>query len=562
MRQPISISTLIFSVLLGSVVFLLLFPVSAHGAQCIGGTLFEDGGGPAILDDDGNPQPCEGDFSSEGLFGCNKTGAEAMSVGSISVLSSSYVPVDDAAVRLNTGYLVYKECFADGIFRNMAESVTARRTAEGLMSFLTGRVADDGTLHPLFPTDLRADVVALANESVLHTAQSGQLTTINPAFQGDVTRTVLRNHMAKTYASNKDLACPYAGDLDAVLQGTTNDVWGGLTALMNPACNPLGAYQLAKQYVDTQKSQQINEQLFRLQAGGGVYDVREYNPETGRYETLTPGSLVGANVQQLLTSGFRQLENATEIEQIVGALFSGLSSHVIKDGRGLVGIIESSTGQSSYLDQLILQSTDKFLNNVKKAAKKAYDTGLKIEELYLEAATDTASILETTVDDLREAEYTCLEEIYCTAKPPAGASVTCELKPELGGGQLVLTTEAGLPQRPSQQIIDARIAPIVDSITQAIEVGTKAVEILTDIQKKMDDKNTSKDEARTALVQLESLVAQDVIHTSAELKDIKKYKEEVGAAMKELVDDTAEEWTTGNGWCNPANATEWVGKWK
>ena len=48
-------------------------------------------------------------FSSDGITGCNQTSAAASSVGAF-VASGTYVPVSDAAVELNTGYIVYLDC--------------------------------------------------------------------------------------------------------------------------------------------------------------------------------------------------------------------------------------------------------------------------------------------------------------------------------------------------------------------------------------------------------------------------------------------------------------------
>ena len=48
-------------------------------------------------------------FTRNGVFGCSMNGSYAMSVGALSAVGGVFVPVNDAAVTLKTGYLVYKE---------------------------------------------------------------------------------------------------------------------------------------------------------------------------------------------------------------------------------------------------------------------------------------------------------------------------------------------------------------------------------------------------------------------------------------------------------------------
>ena len=83
-------------------------------------------------------------FKAQGIFGCNETGAYGMSVGSLSAVGGVYVPVNDAAVTLNTGYLVYKECVLRNVVDRIRESVTSAIANQTIETGLTGR--DGG--HP------------------------------------------------------------------------------------------------------------------------------------------------------------------------------------------------------------------------------------------------------------------------------------------------------------------------------------------------------------------------------------------------------------------------------
>src|SRR5262245_33826751 len=69
--------------------------------------------------------PASPTLSNDGIFGCRGVGAQVANVGTTAVTGAVYVPVRDADVILNTGFLVYKECVLDGVSRKIAENLTA-----------------------------------------------------------------------------------------------------------------------------------------------------------------------------------------------------------------------------------------------------------------------------------------------------------------------------------------------------------------------------------------------------------------------------------------------------
>ncbi|KKW19753.1 MAG: hypothetical protein UY61_C0050G0009, partial [Candidatus Adlerbacteria bacterium GW2011_GWC1_50_9] len=339
-----------FIVALGAVFGMLPFPTSAQTTCTVEGILFDENN-QVIGECDPSATDEAYQFQRSGLFGCNQTAAYRMSVGALSAVGGVYVPVNDAAVTLNTGYLVYKECVLDGVSKRIAESAATGLVTKGLNDTLTGR---DG--RPRWPEDLIADVLERSDQTLLHTLNSGALSTLNPAIQGDVIRSIVRNYMANTREPNKALECPYKGDLKALITNPQTFSLADFEQLGNLACNPLWAGQLAQNYVSNQIGLDREEMMFRLTTGQGMYGIEKYDPATGRYTTLTPSSIVSANVQQLVTSGFRHLENVTEIDQMVGALFSSLSTRIISDSGGLAGLIQPTAGQPSYLEQMARES--------------------------------------------------------------------------------------------------------------------------------------------------------------------------------------------------------------
>jgi len=503
-------------------------------------------------------------FQRSGIFGCNQTAAYRMSVGALSAVGGVYVPVNDAAVTLNTGYLVYKECVLDGVSKRIAESAATGLVTKGLTDSLTGR---DG--KPRWPEDLIADILERSDQSRMHTIESGELSVLHPAFSKEVIRANLRDYMRETRAPNQALVCPYSGDLKSVLDGTTDDVFGGLMALTNPACNPLGAAYLARDYTEKKDALAVEEMMFRLTTGQGLYGIEEYNPATGRYTTRTPSSIVSANVQQLVTSGFRHLENVTEIDQMVGALFSSLSTRIISDSGGLAGLIQPTAGQPSYLEQMARESARGLRDSAINAALQILSGARQVEVIYLNAMKAIATRLTEAIGRVRGAEKQCwdliIPKVQEYAKCPGQTTdpitdvTTC-----LPGFAIQVATST----IHSQQVIDSQIAPIAEAAILNIQASEQALELINRLIAGIAN-TTSLEAQRLALQQLDSLIAQNKLHNQYDAQQAEQRKGEVDGAMTQLTEDTVVAWADSTdpniGWCNvnnPSVIQMWAELWR
>src|SRR3989344_5866575 len=91
----------------------------------------------------------------------NVNGALSSSVGVTAVTGGAFVPVNDAAVTLNTGILVYKECVLRNLVNEQRKSATAQLVTNSSNNFLTGRCVVDAdgvkTCGPYFPEVLSED---------------------------------------------------------------------------------------------------------------------------------------------------------------------------------------------------------------------------------------------------------------------------------------------------------------------------------------------------------------------------------------------------------------------
>ena len=385
--------------LLGVLALIFIVPGAVHASHIAGHT-----------DASANYQ-----FARQGIFGCNQTGAYSMSVGSMSAVGGTYVPVNDAAVTLNTGFLVYKECVLDGIISREKESVTAGLAKRTALTLATGR---DG--NPMFPQNLRQEqLVDRADPDNLYFLQN-RLENLNPAFGTQITKALARTYVRRTRSPQDSYTCPYKGDMTRVWNGE-DESDEARAALRDPRCDPVFAYELAKQAQDEYAAQGQAEMMWRLTVNGGFYDVERTN-ERNEHIILTPGSLVRTVGEQAVTSGFRQIENATEIDQMIGALFAGMGTQILSSGSGLTGLTQKIGSQPSYLDQVAAEASAGLRNAAANAAIQILNGALQVETAYNQIMNDIARALSGAIAALRSMESQCWSFIIqnvCAAPPAA-----------------------------------------------------------------------------------------------------------------------------------------------
>lgn len=508
-------------------------------------------------------------YKRQGVFGCNQTGAYAMSVGSLSAVGGVYVPVNDAAITLNTGYLTYKECVLRGISNRQREAAIAGLVQQILNSILSGR---DG--NPYFVSSIDDERVDVEDAATLRVLQGGSLDAVNPAYRSSIQRAVAQSYLQGRNQSNKVLECPYKGNLKAALEGKEFSL-ELLGHLMNPACNPLGAFMLAKDYTENVANNAVRNREMQWQWGDGFYPVEQCDA-SGKCKTVTPSAAVQGNLMQALQSGFSQLERVNDIDQMVGALFSGITSQVIGDNRGLQGLVSKTGTQPSYIEQVVREAGQGLRDAAGNAALQILAAAKQIEVAYRQAMAAIEQSLVAAIQDLRAKEAACwrlVVQSVCTAEP--GADKTCTPK----GTGCIQTATTTCPTAPtklkvatstafSQQVIDARITSLASSTINNIEKSNTAIGLIDRLIAGITN-TASIDAQRVALQQLDNLVAQRALHSQYDLQAAQKAKEDVAASMDTLRSDTVKAWADSPdvnvGWCN-VNNTEvlkyWQDKWK
>lgn len=494
-------------------------------------------------------------FAREGVFGCNQTGSYAMSVGSLSAVGGVYVPVNDAAITLNSGYLVYKECVLRGIVNREREAVLGGLAKRTLLTLTTGR---DG--KPLFPQNLQQELLTERGDPDNLFFLTKRLSGLNPAFAVPVTKALARDYVSQTRSSDDSFACPYKGDMRQVWDGT-DDSDEARAALRDSRCDPLFAYYFAQQARDDYAARGQSEAMWRLTVNGGFYDTEQVN-DKNQHITLTPGSFVRAVGEQAVTSGWRQTENANDIDQMIGALFTGLGTQILSSSQGLAGLTQKIGGQPSYLDQVAAEASAGLRNAAANAALQILRGVLDTETKYNAIVNDIARTLTGTIAQLRSVENQCWNLVISkTCNGTVAADKTCTAT---SGERLRVATSTAF----SQQVINSQISALANQTIINVQKSDKSLSLINNLITGIT--NTSAvDAQRLALIQLDQLVANGDLHNQTQLSTVQQQKAAITDSMSTLVNDTKTAWgdsTDPNvGWCNINNATViqmWIQRWK
>ncbi len=508
------------------------------------------------------------------LTDCNQTGAYAMSVGSLNAVGGTFVPVSDKAVTLNTGYIVYKECVLRRLINDMRKQITFAYVNAEMKQFTEG---NNG--NPYFPQYFGQEQFQ-AGDKARKAALSTITGALNPAFQNQVATALERSYAQTTQAPQMSLSCP-----------PTVGFWDGVFALGNPTCDPVFAYGLAQNQLDANFAAGQDAWRTQLNWGRGIYSITD---STGK--VLTPGILVGTIAAQALTSGFRQQENANDIGQIIGQVFSGVGNRILNAGLGgLASIGTSVAGQPSYLAQGIKETSTGLASTITSFLLSTLVPALTVENSYNLVQKAMAADLTKAYSQLQDAENTCWGLIIskvCDASSATStiAGGTCTASD--GSGTLNIATSMQF----SDPIATAQIKPIALIVQQNASTSDQALKIIGDVI--LNAQNPSNPTAqKDAFSKWDALTSANppVLHNQTDLDRVQGQATDLNTALfgqsspLGLLPNTFKIWTgdgtdtygspvsgavawdgtSSTGWCNastqslggPATIAKWIQKW-
>jgi hypothetical protein len=517
------------------------------------------------------------------ITNCTQNGQQPVAVGT-RVASGTYVPVADQAVITNTsdiikntGILVYKECVLRPIIdaQRVAELSTIMRN--GTNAYNTRRNG-----NPLFVQTYEKESLYLAHDpEILHIMDNGTFDTLDPLYRDRVKDAIGRGYFQATRRSN-DFRCPYTG-LQAALTGNPQgSVQQALSALRNPRCNPIMAADLSYEHAIARVRANVETFDKHIDWGQGTYPNIQLDAN-GNYvftdETVVtaPSSITRTMQEQLLTSGFRQQENANNVGEMVSMLFAGVGNQIISSDQGLTGLSQGATGGSgSFLDQVVSQSGGQLTQVTGNAALQLLSAALAVERAYNQAVSAIATNLTQTIAQLRAVERQCwasTTQAVCVAGTLSADGRSCT---GVSGNNL---TNIATSTQFSQAVVTNNIAALATSTAANL---TKSNTAITQLAQFISTVSNNPGAQATVLSQYNQLLAQGAFHTQPDVTAAQAQQQTVITATGNLVVNTINVWAgtdsdgsstipwdnsiyLGTGWCNYQNQptlSRWDQLWR
>lgn len=498
-------------------------------------------------------QPCtplaSGALLQDGIFGCNASKYE--NIGRLSAMGGVYVPVNDAAVTLNTGYLVYKECVLDGVVSAIKNSAVADLQKATIRSFETGRGGNKQYLENW--EDLRPykDRLVL---NIITNAQNGNMCA---AFKNRVPTAAARNYYASSRGTDT-LACSFTGtdaERIALTQGTSIVNWSAFNSLIRPENYETGQYYLLQAQNEAALAECDQNMRQMLDWGRGVFPAFDANGDCNAQRVITPAYIIADSVQKMINAGTDILVNADEINQVNSSLQAGFQSTIVSDTiRGLSGLVRSQNGQPSYLDRMASEASANVRTSAVNTALGILAATRQVELVYRNAKQSTAVALTNAITRLRTAEATCWSLIVPKVQEKAA----------LEGATLRIATSTQF----SQAIIESQIQSLATTTLRDLRISEETLVVLDQLIADVTN-SASAAAQRAALERLDSMVANNQLHSAADGAAAQKQKDDIIAALTILIDDTLKAWGDSTdpsiGWCNANNAAtidRWFNAWK
>ncbi len=323
-------------------------PACVVRQQTAGGTI--NAGTCTVAQEGQTIAPEDNALLRDGIFGCSAS--RYANPGTLAAVGGVYVPVNDAAVTINTGYLVYKECMLDGVTQKISEAARTELTGTVTRAINTRRGG-----QPLYVQNRTRELNEGKTATIVALLQNqDSLGGISEAYRTEVARTAARRYVMSSQQSGRAYASSFPGsaqDHRAFLQDPNAFSWEGLLAMTDPCNNPLGSLNCLETRAQELLSEFELNQRDEWLEGEGFYAVTDNDPNPLARRVLTPSSLVSEGANQVISAGFRCLENTDEIGEVCAPLFSGLTTQLINDSRGLQGITQSTGGAASYVSRMV-----------------------------------------------------------------------------------------------------------------------------------------------------------------------------------------------------------------
>lgn len=487
-------------------------------------------------------------LSTNGIFGCRGQGAQVANVGTTRAIGGVYVPVNDAAVTLNTGYIVYKECVLDGMARNIAQNATAEQAQQQWRSVNAQLNQQGGVFQNSLDFFDPYEQQILANEA--RAIQNGPMCG---AFRNRVATALVRAQYG-SLGSSEAQSCSMPDAVRAAIENRTAPVdWSNIVTYATN--NQIDQFEESFARTNAIKATFREDLREQISWGRGIIPIYEQNSNPLSMRVVTPGFLIADSLSQSAGSGFRQLESANEIDQIVSNLFAGLTTRLITSGSGVPGLFVTTGTQPAYIDRMVSQTQQMVRQGAVNAALAVLAGARQTESAYFTAKEGIATAIVGAVGQLRGIENQCWNLIIPAVQTHAQAN---------GNPTLVIATSTQF----SQGVIDAQIRTLASTTAAEATTSRQALALIDQLIVQVQN-SASTAAQQQAILQLEQMVTEGRIHSTQDAQNAASQRDSVTSALATLVNDTRVAWADSTdpnlGWCNVNNTAvvqRWFNEWR
>jgi len=276
-------------------------------------------------------------------------------------IESTISAAENIAQTVFSGNLSLKETVLDGIAWQLINIVI-----QEMIRSVTAWVNSGFQGKPAFVTDLNGFLTDIADKYAGNYIYGSNLQFLCSPFKLNIQLALdIQYRKSKGGYRAECRLSDVIGDMDAFLNGDFNaggwDGWFAMT--QTPSNNPYGALLEAETglYLGVQNVQ--GQEMKLVDYGRGFLTMKQCTVSDTFDDTdaaanaqevctnVTPGSVIETQLNTALSSPTHRLEVADEINELVGAVLSQLTSQIFSGVGGLLGLTNSNYGAGNYFDQ-------------------------------------------------------------------------------------------------------------------------------------------------------------------------------------------------------------------
>lgn len=425
-----------------------------------------------------------------GILGCESAGQAGALAGQVTnkfLGKGAEVPVDDE----QTNELAAKECILDGL-------VVALRQA--MITTITQNIVDwinsgfDGA--PVFVTDLNSFLGEVANNTELDFILGEELGFLCSPFELQVRLALATQRQPFQERISCSLG-EVSDNIEGFLSGDfSQGGWPAWFRLHTDISNtPIGAYWEASVELEGRKIAAVEEQRDLLGFGDGFFsqhgcfgsqnkvDSEGNNIDTstesgcaesgGSWEIITPGTQINSQLTNVLGTGFKQLELADELDEIVNALLAQLTQQLFTSLDGLRGLSSPSSSSSrnngSYLQNLVNETEGGSVSAARTAVIRDINGAIRVEEEYQTSVNTLILSYQDALNSFESAHQCLLNNGQSTQATTASTTIQTLITPALSQYENELDTSTDTVSELLAIRGDVRTANTVEEINQATD---------------------------------------------------------------------------------------------